>query len=131
MRSRLIYFEWLLIQVCYCFRFSNCYSCREPLSLHPDLNVIRTRLLTTNILTHILYYNAGRRSLLQVISPEMKTFLQKLKEKVVVGIVGGSDLPKMQEQMGGDDGKCLCNVNVLTTKQILHALFCEPLHRGS
>ena len=38
-----------------------------------------------------------------VIKPEMKEFLLKLKEKVVIGIVGGSDLPKMQEQMGGDD----------------------------
>ena len=45
----------------------------------------------------------------------MKEFLLKLKKKAVIGIVGGSDLPKMQEQMGGDDGMtishgqlCLC-----------------------
>lgn len=31
---------------------------------------------------------------------EMKDFLMNLKEKVVVGIVGGSDLPKQKEQMG-------------------------------
>jgi phosphomannomutase len=31
---------------------------------------------------------------------EMKTFLQKLKNKVAVGIIGGSDLVKQQEQMG-------------------------------
>jgi phosphomannomutase len=31
---------------------------------------------------------------------EMKAFLESLKEKVVVGIVGGSDLPKQREQMG-------------------------------
>ena len=31
---------------------------------------------------------------------EMKTFLDRLKEQVVVGIVGGSDLVKQQEQMG-------------------------------
>jgi phosphomannomutase len=33
-------------------------------------------------------------------SAEMKHFLQKLKGKAVVGIVGGSDLVKQQEQMG-------------------------------
>ena len=33
-------------------------------------------------------------------SKEMKDFLARLKEKVVVGIVGGSDLPKQKEQMG-------------------------------
>ena len=33
-------------------------------------------------------------------SKEMKDFLCRLKEKVVVGIVGGSDLPKQKEQMG-------------------------------
>ena len=38
-----------------------------------------------------------------VIKPDMKEFLLKFKEKAVIGIVGGSDLPKMQEQMGGDD----------------------------
>ena len=31
---------------------------------------------------------------------EMHDFLMSLKEKVVVGIVGGSDLPKQREQMG-------------------------------
>ena len=30
----------------------------------------------------------------------MKQFLQRLKEKVDVGIVGGSDLSKQQEQLG-------------------------------
>lgn len=38
-----------------------------------------------------------------VIKPDMKEFLLDLKKKVVIGIVGGSDLVKMQEQMGGDD----------------------------
>lgn len=31
---------------------------------------------------------------------EVKEFLQQLRSKVVVGIVGGSDLVKQQEQMG-------------------------------
>ena len=32
----------------------------------------------------------------------MKDFLQKLKQKVVVAVVGGSDLVKIKEQMGGE-----------------------------
>ena len=35
----------------------------------------------------------------------MKEFILELKKKVVIGIVGGSDFDKMQEQMGGDDSK--------------------------
>lgn len=34
------------------------------------------------------------------VSDEMKEFLNTLKSKVTVGIVGGSDLVKQQEQMG-------------------------------
>lgn len=36
----------------------------------------------------------------QVVSPEMLALLQKLREKVVIGFVGGSDLVKQQEQLG-------------------------------
>ncbi len=38
--------------------------------------------------------------------PEMRQFLQRLSEKVVVGLVGGSDLNKISEQMSlnGEDG---------------------------
>ena len=42
---------------------------------------------------------------LQGISPEMKDFMLKIKKKVVIGIVGGSDYDKIQQQMGGDDSK--------------------------
>ncbi|XP_046569682.1 phosphomannomutase 2-like [Haliotis rubra] len=35
------------------------------------------------------------------ITEEMDAFMEKLKTKVVVGLVGGSDLPKITEQMGG------------------------------
>lgn len=35
-------------------------------------------------------------------SAEMQEFLQRLKSKVTVGIVGGSDLVKQQEQMGAN-----------------------------
>eukprot|EP00794_Sanderia_malayensis_P009145 gene9145-10118_t len=37
-----------------------------------------------------------------MITPEMKQFLGELREKVVVAVVGGSDLIKIKEQMGGD-----------------------------
>jgi len=36
------------------------------------------------------------------ITVEMKKFMRKLQEKVVVGVVGGSDLKKQQEQLGMD-----------------------------
>ena len=38
----------------------------------------------------------------QRIKPDMEQFLDKLKEKVTVGLVGGSDLVKILEQLGGD-----------------------------
>lgn len=36
----------------------------------------------------------------------MLTLLKALREKVVIGYVGGSDLPKIEEQLGihGQDG---------------------------
>lgn len=39
--------------------------------------------------------------LLQVITPEMEAFMSKLTGEVVVGLVGGSDLVKINEQMNG------------------------------
>lgn len=36
----------------------------------------------------------------QKITPEMTQFLEKLKERVTVALVGGSDLVKIAEQMG-------------------------------
>ena len=38
-----------------------------------------------------------------MIKPEMKEFLQELRKKVVIGIVGGSDKAKQEEQMGGGE----------------------------
>lgn len=32
----------------------------------------------------------------------MKVFLAKLREKVPIGVVGGSDYDKINEQLGGD-----------------------------
>ena len=36
-----------------------------------------------------------------MITPEMEAFMEKVTEKVVVGLVGGSDLVKINEQMNG------------------------------
>ena len=38
----------------------------------------------------------------QVIKPEMRVFMAELRKKVKIGVVGGSDLEKIQEQMAGD-----------------------------
>eukprot|EP00977_Amphora_coffeiformis_P003779 scaffold757_cov168-Amphora_coffeaeformis.AAC.4 len=35
-----------------------------------------------------------------VITPDMMDFMKALGEKITVGIVGGSDLPKQEEQLG-------------------------------
>ncbi len=34
------------------------------------------------------------------ITPEMRKFMEDLSKKITVGIVGGSDLPKQEEQLG-------------------------------
>lgn len=36
----------------------------------------------------------------KVVSPETVDFLARLREKIAVGVVGGSDLPKQKEQLG-------------------------------
>ncbi|XP_014871642.1 phosphomannomutase 2 [Poecilia latipinna] len=38
----------------------------------------------------------------QSVTPEMKAFLEKLRTRVRVGVVGGSDLSKIKEQLGED-----------------------------
>ncbi|XP_045427256.1 phosphomannomutase 2 isoform X3 [Pipistrellus kuhlii] len=66
----------------------------------------------------------------QKITKEMDDFLQKLRQKVKIGVVGGSDLEKVQEQLGNDviekydyvfpenglvaykDGKFLCKQSI-------------------
>uniref|UniRef100_A0A3P9N847 Phosphomannomutase n=1 Tax=Poecilia reticulata TaxID=8081 RepID=A0A3P9N847_POERE len=40
----------------------------------------------------------------QSVTPEVKAFLEKLRTRVRVGVVGGSDLSKIKEQLG-DDGE--------------------------
>ena len=42
---------------------------------------------------------------MQVIEKEMAAFMEKVRAKVTCGIVGGSDLAKISEQMGGMSGE--------------------------
>uniref|UniRef100_A0A673UN90 Phosphomannomutase n=1 Tax=Suricata suricatta TaxID=37032 RepID=A0A673UN90_SURSU len=39
----------------------------------------------------------------QKITKEMDSFLQNLRQKIRIGVVGGSDLEKVQEQLGSDE----------------------------
>ena len=39
----------------------------------------------------------------QKITKEMEKFMAEVREHVTVGLVGGSDLAKISEQMGGED----------------------------
>lgn len=39
------------------------------------------------------------------VTPEMMTFMKDLSKKITVGIVGGSDLPKQEEQLGAGIAK--------------------------
>ena len=50
--------------------------------------------------------------LLQKIDSATEDFLKKLKLHVLVGLVGGSDLVKIAEQMGGDDGKLITLISI-------------------
>ena len=38
----------------------------------------------------------------KVVTPEMHAYLMSLKERITIGVVGGSDLPKQREQLGED-----------------------------
>ncbi|KAF0712376.1 Aste57867_4850 [Aphanomyces stellatus] len=38
----------------------------------------------------------------KVVTPEMTARIAKLKEKITIGVVGGSDLVKQKEQLGED-----------------------------
>lgn len=65
------------------------------------MSVLGKRQLTTMPKTLVLFDVDGTLTApREEATKEMKAFLESLKEKVVVGIVGGSDLPKQREQMG-------------------------------
>eukprot|EP00002_Diphylleia_rotans_P017966 TRINITY_DN3480_c0_g1_i3.p1 TRINITY_DN3480_c0_g1~~TRINITY_DN3480_c0_g1_i3.p1 ORF type:complete len:132 (+),score=33.11 TRINITY_DN3480_c0_g1_i3:57-452(+) len=42
----------------------------------------------------------------KIITPEMKQFLKELRQRVSIGVVGGSDFPKQKEQLGEDALEC-------------------------
>ena len=44
----------------------------------------------------------------QKVLPDMVEFIAKLRERITVGVVGGSDLPKQMEQLG-ESGTPLVN----------------------
>lgn len=49
----------------------------------------------------------------QKVDPEVDLFLQELRQRVKIGVVGGSDYPKIAEQLGdGDEG----NVHITAYK---------------
>ena len=52
----------------------------------------------------------------QVVTPEMKAFMKELRKKVTVALVSGSDFPKVQEQMGSENGEI--NPNLTLTLQL-------------
>uniref|UniRef100_A0A9L0R182 Phosphomannomutase n=1 Tax=Equus caballus TaxID=9796 RepID=A0A9L0R182_HORSE len=45
----------------------------------------------------------------QKITKEMDDFLQKLRQKIKIGVVGGSDFEKVQEQLGNDGKLYIAN----------------------
>ena len=51
----------------------------------------------------------------------MKNFLLEVKKRAVIGIVGGSDLVKMQEQMGAGDGENIAR-RVWHSCHVIHGL---------
>lgn len=46
----------------------------------------------------------------------MKAFMKELRKKVTVALVSGSDFPKVQEQMGNENGEI--NPNLTLTLQL-------------
>lgn len=50
---------------------------------------------------------------MQKITKEMDDFLQKLRQKVKIGVVGGSDLEKVQEQLGNDGELYIANYSLV------------------
>ena len=86
----------------------------QQLILHAVLNTCAQMQPFVQLSLHLMSVSLPLPSLLlpllslpspQVITSEMKEFVLHLKEKAVIGIVGGSDLVKMEEQMGGDGGE--------------------------
>ena len=57
----------------------------------------------------------------------MTDFIDELRKKVVVGVVGGSDLVKIKEQMGGDSCKeLLSNLQLFYVHQVFYGYVIPP-----
>ena len=50
----------------------------------------------------------------------MKAFMKELRKKVTVALVSGSDFPKVQEQMGNENGKMNPNLTLTVTSEFAH-----------
>lgn len=62
----------------------------------------------------------------QRVTPDMAEFLQKLRTRFRVGVVGGSDLNKIKEQLG-DDGKTrICAGVVRRCPPLPPSSWCQP-----
>lgn len=55
----------------------------------------------------------------------MKNMMAELRKKVKVGLVGGSDFVKIQEQMGGGDGesKLIRTLNLYGNPALTYTVF--------
>ncbi|PNJ14205.1 PMM2 isoform 4 [Pongo abelii] len=54
----------------------------------------------------------------QKITKEMDDFLQNLRQKIKIGVVGGSDFEKVQEQLGNDERKYKTKVCSRSTERV-------------
>lgn len=60
----------------------------------------------------------------------MVEFLEKLKTVVRVGVVGGSDLVKIKEQLGDDGEKCTNSHQKQRTVLYFQGFYCEKALKG-
>lgn len=57
-------------------------------------------ILYCDLLRSVHYSVFQSRRYEQKVRPDMVEFMAKLRERITVGVVGGSDLPKQKEQLG-------------------------------
>ena len=84
----------------------------------------------TEYLVLNLYFNAQNKIyifVLQRVEADMEAFLKTLRSKVKVALVGGSDLVKIAEQMGGDDGRCW---KILFSEILYHKIRCKNMKQN-
>ena len=69
-------------------------SADEPTNKKPKMSPANPRVIALFDVDGTLTIPRGE------ITPSMLAFMKSLSEKITVGIVGGSDLPKQEEQLG-------------------------------